>query len=467
LSTERVAKSFAALGAGEVAARLIAFGATLLVARRLGPAAYGVVGVASGIMLYLSQVADSGVELVGVPAVAQTPADAGLIGSATLTYRVAWGACIAFVVTAIGLTILPQPDGAVLAEYALSLPLTAASTRWIYLGLQRPLGVAVARVVGELVALAIVAALVHSTGDIAIVPIAAFVSLALSSLWMLGGLPRLGVRLTVRREWDRCKPLFAKGRHLVTFTLLGLVLFNFDLIFLRFVRGATEAGIYAAAYTFISFASNIIVAYSHSVLPALSSADVAPSDRERVCADAMAQAFAVALPVGVGATLVAGPLIGLVFGDQYRAGAVALQWLALSLPVAALREVTVVGLIASSGERALVRVNAATAVANIVLNVLLVPRYGILGAAIATFFTEFLRLALAHRFAGAHGFRGPAWRRYLKPAAAGAAMWLALRFIETGNLFALIGLGVLVYGGALVLLGALSLGPGMRPRLTV
>lgn len=66
-----ITRSFAGLAAGEAAARGIAFIGTLLVARRLGPSMYGIIGVASGILLYCQQVADAGIELSGVPAVAR------------------------------------------------------------------------------------------------------------------------------------------------------------------------------------------------------------------------------------------------------------------------------------------------------------------------------------------------------------------------------------------------------------
>ena len=58
------------LGVGEALARVVAFVTMLVVARRLGPSAYGVVGVSAGILLYLTQLADGGIELVGIPAVA-------------------------------------------------------------------------------------------------------------------------------------------------------------------------------------------------------------------------------------------------------------------------------------------------------------------------------------------------------------------------------------------------------------
>ena len=63
-----------ALGLGEAAARLIGFIAMLVVARRVGASMYGVIGVATAVVLYLNRVVDGGLELgLGVREVARDP----------------------------------------------------------------------------------------------------------------------------------------------------------------------------------------------------------------------------------------------------------------------------------------------------------------------------------------------------------------------------------------------------------
>jgi O-antigen/teichoic acid export membrane protein len=459
--------SFAFLGAGEALARLIAFGTMLLVARRLGPSAYGVIGVASGIMLYLTQIADGGIELVGVPAIARARSSASELASATITVRAVLALALTALVVPIGLWVLPAPDGRILAIYACSLCFTALGTRWIHLGLERPAIVAVARVCAELVALALVWSLVHDSSDLVHVPIAAVISVAMASAVMFIGLRRSSVVLRPSARWARSQPLFSAARRILIFTLLGLVLFNFDLLFLRYVKGERDAGYYAAAYALISFAANVIVAYAHSVLPVISRADSSDADRQSVYGGSMILAFAVALPVGVGGALVAEPLVDLVFGTGFTPAAAAMSWLLLTIPIAALREMAVMGLLAKSGERALVRVNLYTVVANLVLNVALVPSFGLVGAAWATLITEVVRLALADRAAERTGFRRPQFQRLLRPLLAGGAMFIVIRTSAVTSLPLVIGIGVLSYGLALTLLGGISFQRGSRPQFTL
>ncbi|MEP7324700.1 MAG: oligosaccharide flippase family protein, partial [Gemmatimonadota bacterium] len=72
-SDKTVGRNFLALGAGEAAARLVAFGATIYLARTLGPGSYGVIGLALAVTLYFTYLADCGIETLGVREIAADP----------------------------------------------------------------------------------------------------------------------------------------------------------------------------------------------------------------------------------------------------------------------------------------------------------------------------------------------------------------------------------------------------------
>ncbi|MEO7966415.1 MAG: oligosaccharide flippase family protein [Gemmatimonadaceae bacterium] len=443
---------FMALGGGEAAARLLSFAGTVYMARTLSPSLYGIIGVAMGIMLYLVQLADAGIELVGVPAIAraQNAEAAASIAAPVLAVRFLIALALTLVVIALGLTLIPQPDGAVIATSALALLAAGLSTRWIHIGLERAGSVAVARTIGEVIALGLIVVLVHNAGDVGQVPLAQFVGAAATSLVMLVALARGGVNLPWVWAPTAAAPIFARARHLVGFTLLGLLLFNFDLIFLRIRTGAEAAGYYAAAYTLISFAANLIVAFAHTVLPTLSRLHNDRGARNSLFQTATAHAFALALPVGVGAWYVSRQIIEQIFGPAYTPGVLALQWLSWTIPLAALRELPVVALIASGEEKSLLRVNAITAICNVSLVLAAVPRFGLVGAAGATVATEFIRLALAVHAGRRAGYPLPRLSRLIKPTVATAAMAAILIVAAPTALWISIPMGGVAYAVALL-----------------
>jgi O-antigen/teichoic acid export membrane protein len=446
-----IGRRFLALGGGEVFARLCSFGATIYLAHVLSPAYYGVIGVVMGVMLYLNQLADGGIELVGMPFIARERHRVAEAAAPVLSARFAAAVVMMLLTVLISLTLLPAPDGPLLALASLGLLATALSTRWIHLGLEGSGAVAIARTLGEIAALLLIVAFVKDTGDVAVVPVALFLGAGVASVLMLLALRRRGISIPWRWDPRSAAPVFRRSRSLLLFTLLGLILFNFDLIFLRISAGAADAGLYAAAYTLVAFFANVIVAFAHTVLPTLVRLEHDVPERNATYVTACAQAFALALPVGIGAAYVAPYVVPLVFGAEYVGATTVLSWLALTIPLAALRELPVIGLLAAHREDRLLRVNGYTVLANVGLIVAVVPRYGLTGAAIATVLTEVLRLLLAVAYARQSGLPVVPPGRLMKPLLASGAMGAGLVLLRPGSLWSAVALGLVSFGTALAL----------------
>jgi O-antigen/teichoic acid export membrane protein len=444
-----------ALAIGEGLARLIAFGSTVYLARTLGPDVYGVVAVAAGVMLYLTQIADSGVELAGMADAAAGPERAAAVMSGALALRLMTVAAVLLVVWPAGWWVMAQPDGRVLALYSLGLPMTALSVRWVYLGLQRPVPVAVSRIVADVVTGLVTLALVRTAADVHWAPLATVVGGVAGGVLLLRGLRGLGVRLFVAADRRRVTALLARGRRLVLFTLLGLVLYNVDLLILRYLRGEAEAGRYAAAYVLISFCANLMIAYSHTVLPSLAREATPTAATASTYRTGLVVAWLVTMPVAIGGALLAPLLIDRLFGRAYGDGATALQVLVLSVPVAALREMAVAALIARHREPALLRVNITA----------LIPVFGLAGAAWATVVSEVVRLGVAlvaAREAIPGTLPAPA---LLKVLVAGAGMGLAVVVSGTAQSLVALVVGGVVYPLLLVLVGVVAVGGPDRVRV--
>jgi O-antigen/teichoic acid export membrane protein len=101
-----------------------------------------------------------------------------------------------------------------------------------------------------------------------------------------------------------------------------------------------------------------------------------------------------ALPIGVGTTILADRLIAVVFGSTYANSARPLQILVWS-SVFIFVSIPFGNLFNSLNKQAIVAKAAGIGVVlNVILNLLLIPRYSLIGASIATVSTEFLILAL-------------------------------------------------------------------------
>ncbi|GAC1326606.1 MAG: flippase [Chloroflexota bacterium] len=167
--------------------------------------------------------------------------------------------------------------------------------------------------------------------------------------------------------------------------LLQGLFFKIDSVLLLPLAGPASAGVYAAAYKVSEGAGIFSSSFTLALFPRLS--------RERDLSQAYGLALRillqVAFPVAAGIALLAEPIVALVGGPQYLPdSAVALAILIAYLPLSYANGLTQYVLIAAGRQRFLTGAFAAALVFNLIANLLLIPRFGYVGAAIVTVLSE-------------------------------------------------------------------------------
>ena len=469
LRSERVvARNFMALGAGEAASRLIAFIATVYIAHRLGPSLFGAIGVAAAVLLYFNRVVDAGLELgLGVREIAAAPESLDRLVPSLLTVRLAMAAALVALLILVGTLWLPQPEGALLAVYGLTLLPAGASTRWVHLGFDRSRLIAIALTLGQTLMALLVVLLVQGPEDARWVPGAQFVGdsfVALSLLWWFRA---HGMRLAIRVDWTVVGALVHRAGSLVGSALLGLWIYSSGMIFLRIFHDRSIVGYFGAAYTITTFFLNLGAAYGLSLLPSLTRLNTNRVEQQGLYHTATAQAFAASLPIAVGGALLAMQGMPLVFGSAYAAAGSVFFVLAWCIPACLLRDVALAPLVARGRESAVFRVTLASAVLSLGLNLALIPRYGAVGAAWATLTTEIVRMALAMAALRGEAIRLPDPVRFWRSLVACGAMAGALLLLPSFAPPVAVMVGAASYAGALYLVGGLRVRRGQLPALTV
>jgi O-antigen/teichoic acid export membrane protein len=235
---------------------------------------------------------------------------------------------------------------------------------------------------------------------------------------------------------------------------LAFMSFNFDSLLLGTMQGPVAVGLYSAAYKPVTVLLAVPVTYFVGLFPVLSRtwAD-GPSAFDAVVRRSLQLAATFAVPVAVGGTFVAAPVLDLLFGARYVAAAPALQILVWSAALVMLRGTFRQGLNAAGLAVADLRCAGLATGLNVLLNLVAIPVWGFMGAAVATLASEVVWLAAATR---AFGRRvvvvrlGPA---LMRPIGAGGLMALAMILTPVLPWPARLGLGLAVYTGGLIVLG--------------
>jgi O-antigen/teichoic acid export membrane protein len=183
-------------------------------------------------------------------------------------------------------------------------------------------------------------------------------------------------------------------RETFAFNLYPLIVNTYDridVILLSKLVGNTAVGIYSLPYR--AFAALSIFPYGvmGALLPSLAKSAWNEDEKER-CGLTMQLLYAAALFLILGAMLLADATVRFVLGPAYQGSAVVLKILVWAAIPAYLNLVLNTILLAKNQERVFLRTALVCTVANVVANLLLIPRYSYIAAAGVTIFTELVLL---------------------------------------------------------------------------
>lgn len=249
----------------------------------------------------------------------------------------------------------------------------------------------------------------------------------------------------------------------IFFVIYGQV----DTVMLANMREATEVGIYSAAFRVVGLTSILPVAYSAALLPAafgLGSSRTA--ELRRIFQNNARYLAAAALPVALAVFLYATPIRVILMGDDYAGAELLMRILALQVLLRFISFAPADTLYAFGRERTRVVIQGSAALVNVLLNLLMIPLWGAVGAALATIITEAALLILMARVAAQVSGGLGLVRALLRPALAALPpaaflLWLGPATVLAVALSALF--AGAAYLGLLVLTGFFA--PGELRRL--
>lgn len=359
-------------------------------ARHLGPALYGQVGFGLSVTAYASILLSPGLTTWGVRAVAQDRAAAGRLliivnGTQLVLSVVGFLGAVLFAFSALS---NPQERTVVILS-AMSLFLQALSADWVLNGLELARFTAGFGVIVSLLSTIGLLTWVHGPDDLYHVPLLAFFSSAAS----LGGAYWVIVRhLKVHLQWPTWLQVSAALRAslpLGVMAALVVVLHYANNLIVRAFMGERELGVYLSSYRLVELASTLPSILAGAFIPRLARTVVGAPDQAAREAQLFARVHIVPGML-IAAMMVAEPdaIIGVIYGTKY---AEAIPLLRIMAP-AVLFNYAVCGyttcLISYGLDRVLLAVVIVSAIVSVGGGLVLVPRYGALGGAIAIAFVD-------------------------------------------------------------------------------
>lgn len=189
---------------------------------------------------------------------------------------------------------------------------------------------------------------------------------------------------------SRLRELFVVGTPLALRRAVNLLTFRVDMLFLGGMRSSEEVGWYGSTFTLMDGVIMLPISVTGGIGPTLS-ANFGEGRREvvdRLYQRGLKYLLIVGIFLGAVFLMLAHAIIDILYGAAFAPAAIALQILSIGVLFMLLRGLTTEVLDNVDLRGASLRVFVVGLITNVVLNIILVPRYGYLGAAASTVVTE-------------------------------------------------------------------------------
>ena len=461
---QRVARNTGFILLGQAVGAVLGIVLVVFLARYLGDVQYGKYAFAFSFTALFLVISDMGLGLLSVREIARAPQKASeYLTTISLTKLVL--SLIMVGLIAIVINVMHYPKDTTIAVYIMGFItiFTSFSTffRLIFRAFERmeyeAMTVAVERV---LVVGAAIALLYLGYGLVKVV-FAMLVAQAVACVFTLIICIRKFARPRLAFDFSLSKRLVKAALPFGIASVFGAIILQTATVMLSIMKGDAAVGWYNVAYQLVLGTLLIPSAFGSSIYPVLSRYFISSKDGLAMAYEKSLKFLgALAIPLGIGTTLIAGKIIFLLYGAEFANSVIALQILiwAASFTFVSL----IVGYTLASIDRQIVdmRICGISALLNVVLNFILIPRFSYIGAGIACAISQIVILILEFNYLQKYLYKINIVRIFWRPLCAavvmGGVIFVLNNLLATTwvNLFVMIFSAIAIYALLLYLFKA-------------
>lgn len=446
-TTQRIIKNTMSLFASGLLAPLIALVVVVYLARVLGPGDFGAVNFAIALVAYFTLFTDMGLSYYGARETARDREGIRIFMGSVLSLRI-FLAVVSFVMLLLFVRFLDKPFEIklLIIFFGIGLLPSAFLVEWAYQGMERMEFIGLSRILTRAIYIVLVMMFVRRHDQLYLVPcfyVSGVVIINATFFYIFTrkyGFPKINFDTQVWRK------MLKASLPIGISVILVQVIYNIDTVMLGFMKGEEDVGYYSAAYKLIFPSVLAIGAYFDAIYPVTSKYFKTSLEKLKMIQDHSARLMiTLALPCAVGGVVMAPSVIGLFYGPQYSRSAIVFQIMIVMVAIICLNTLYARGLWSCNKQGAYLKIVAGQASACVLLNLILIPRMGIVGAAVSKLIAEMVGLVFY-------------WREFNKvvkvgfalhmgrPLLAVVAMGVFLVVVRHLHMLILIVGGVLIYG---------------------
>ena len=196
-----------------------------------------------------------------------------------------------------------------------------------------------------------------------------------------------GQKLVV--SFKRFKQMFAKSRYFIVSSLMVTIFAQTDKIMLKSMLSSEAVGIYSAAVTCATLTNFVFASIIDSFRPVVFENKSISKEKYE---DSIALCYAIIIFLSLGqsavCTIFSKLIIRILYGAEYAASASVLALVVWYTTFSYLGSIRNIWILSEDKQKYLWIINLSGATANVVLNLILIPTIGVMGAALASLVTQ-------------------------------------------------------------------------------
>jgi O-antigen/teichoic acid export membrane protein len=262
------------------------------------------------------------------------------------------------------------------------------------------------------------------------------------------------VRPEIYFNYTRWMSFIREALPFALISITGILYTRIDGVMLSLMKGDAAVGWYGVAFMLIESLMFLPSAFLGALFPVFSNLFTTSHDFLKLAYErSFKYLFMLSMPIVVGITLVADKII-LLFGYQFNNSATALQVLAWSLIFLFINLELYNMLAAINKQRICLFCSVIGVVANITLNLILIPPLSYIGAGFATVITNFIVFIVEFYYISRYFYRIKILKIIYKPIIASMIMAIYILYLGNTTILIIIPTAAILYFAALYLIKA-------------
>lgn len=379
--------------AGKAAQMLISLIVSLLTARYLGPSNYGLINYAGAYTAFFTSVCTLGINSVLVKELVDHPNNEGVVLGTTIILRIISSLLSAVMIIAIVCVVDRDEPTTILivALCSVSLVFNVAETfnYWFQSRLQSKI-TTIATLLAYIITSAYKVYLIVNGKNVVYFAVATSIDYFFAGIVLILAYRRYRGR-SLQFSWEYGKQLLSRSCYFILPSLMVSIYGQTDKLMLKQLIDEAEIGYYSTAVSICNVWCFVLSAIIDSMYPSIMKAfHRSKHDFEKLNKQLYALVFYISIVVSIIITAFAKYIILLMYGNAYLPTVLPLRILTWHTAFSYLGVARNAWIVCNNAQKYLIWVYLSAAIANVILNLCLIPSLGAAGAAMASLIAQII-----------------------------------------------------------------------------